>query len=114
MATIENNSTVKANRKYAFKKKDTKVDLTPMVDLVFLLITFFVFTTTMSRPTVMKVDMPFDNTTDSNPVCYSCALTALLCNEDVIKYYEGDFTTAEIQITNYDGIREVIPNIISL
>ncbi len=108
MATIENHQTNKPKRKNSFKKKDTKVDLTPMVDLGFLLITFFVFTTTMSTPTVMKVDMPFNNTTDSNPVCNSCALTVLLCNEDVIKYYEGDFTTAQIQTTSYDGIREVI------
>lgn len=108
MAAIENHQTIKPNRKISFKKKDTSVDLTPMVDLGFLLITFFVFTTTMSTPTVMNVDMPFDNTTITNPVCNSCALTVLLCNDDVIKYYEGDFTTAQIQTTNYDGIREVI------
>lgn len=108
MATIENQQTDKTNRKISFKKKNTRVDLTPMVDLGFLLITFFVFTTTMSKPTVMKVDMPFDNTVVNNPVCNSCVLTVLLCSDDIIKYYEGDFTNAPIQSTNYADIREII------
>lgn len=108
MATIENHQTNKPNRKISFKKKETKVDLTPMVDLGFLLITFFVFTSTMSRPTVMKVDMPFDQTIETNAVCNSCALTVLLCNDDIIKYYEGDFAAVQIQSTSYAGIREII------
>lgn len=108
MATIENYQAGKTNRQISFKKKNTRVDLTPMVDLGFLLITFFVFTSTMSKPTVMKVDMPFDKTTENSPVCNSCVLTVLLCNDDVIKYYEGDFSIAKVQSINYAGIREVI------
>ena len=108
MATTENYQGGKTNRQISFKKKSTSVDLTPMVDLGFLLITFFVFTTTMSKPTVMKVDMPFDKTAENNPVCNSCVLTVLLCNDNVIKYYEGDFANAEFQSTNYAGIRDVI------
>ncbi len=108
MAAIENHQSHKIKRQISFKKKNTRVDLTPMVDLGFLLITFFVFTTTMNKPTVMKVDMPFDKTTENNPVCNSCALTVLLCNDDVIKYYDGDFSTAQFQSTSYAGIRDVI------
>ena len=108
MAIIENYQAGKTNKQISFQKKNTRVDLTPMVDLGFLLITFFVFTSTMSKPTVMKVDMPFDKIAENSPVCYSCVLTVLLCNDDVIKYYEGDFATAEFQSTNYAGIREVI------
>lgn len=75
--------------KAAVCKKSTMVDLTPMVDLGFLLITFFVFTTTMATQTVMKVDMPIDKGDIRDDVCESCVLTVLLDKDNNIKYYEG-------------------------
>ena len=108
MAAIETGTNNKHNNKQHLKKKNTTVDLTPMVDLGFLLITFFVFTTTMAQPKVMKVEMPYDKTTIEDPVCNSCALTVLLAKNDAIQYYEGEFSTAQLYTTNYKDIRDII------
>jgi biopolymer transport protein ExbD len=87
MAEIETKRTAEKNKRV--NKKSTRVDLTPMVDLGFLLITFFVFTTTLATPRVMKLVMPDDMKGPDDPVCESCVLTVLLDQNDRIKYYEG-------------------------
>jgi biopolymer transport protein ExbD len=87
MAEIE---TKRSNeKKKRFNKKSTRVDLTPMVDLGFLLLTFFVFTTTMSTPKAMDLVMPYDKTPPGDEICESCVLTVLLDKGNRIKYYEG-------------------------
>jgi biopolymer transport protein ExbD len=108
MATIDNPASNRHQSGKRVVKKSTKVDLTPMVDLGFLLITFFVFTTTMATPTVMKVEVPFDQTTINDEICTSYVLTTVLCDNDQIKYYEGSIDTAEIKITDYKSIRQII------
>lgn len=88
MAEIE---TKRSNeKKKGINKKSTRVDLTPMVDLGFLLLTFFVFTTALSTPKAMDLMMPNDEViTENDPVCESCVLTVLLDKDNRIKYYEG-------------------------
>ena len=87
MAEIETKRS--AEKKKRFNKKSTRVDLTPMVDLGFLLLTFFVFTTTLTEAKAMELMMPYDKVKPDDKVCESCVLTVLLDKNNRIKYYEG-------------------------
>jgi biopolymer transport protein ExbD len=75
------------------KKLSTRIDLTPMVDLGFLLITFFMFTTTLAKPKTMEINMPYKDKNlqdeDKNKVKNSVALTVLLSKNHRVYYYEG-------------------------
>lgn len=91
------------------KKHSTRVDLTPMVDLGFLLITFFIFTTTVSQPTAMNLNMPKD-TKDKNldtKVKESGSLTLMLGKANVVYYYYGNDPT-KMQTTGYKAVRDII------
>ncbi|HVX26545.1 MAG TPA: biopolymer transporter ExbD, partial [Parafilimonas sp.] len=73
------------------KKASLRVDLTPMVDLVFLLISFFVFTTTLAKPTTMHLAIPDDrNNKDSSVAPVNKTLHLLLGANNNVFYYEGD------------------------
>ena len=96
------------------KKLSTRVDLTPMVDLGFLLITFFIFTTTMSQPTAMKLFLPkdTDKPEEQNKVKASGALTIMLGKGDGVYYYEGELLPdgSNFKSSNFKEIREEIIN----
>jgi biopolymer transport protein ExbD len=91
------------------KKLSTKVDMTPMVDLGFLLITFFIFTTTTALPTAMKLYLPkdVDKPEEQNKVKESGAFTILLGANDNVYYYEG-LDPTQLKATNFKGIRDEI------
>jgi biopolymer transport protein ExbD len=98
------------------KKLSTRVDMTPMVDLGFLLITFFVFTATMSSPTTLDLNMPKDikKQEDQTEVKESSVLTIMLGKADQVYYYEGklvvDATGNNFKQTTFKGIRDIIVN----
>ena len=98
------------------KKLSTRVDMTPMVDLGFLLITFFIYTTTMSTPNTTKLNMPKkdEDQTKQMEVVKSGLLTILL-GKDNVYYYEGEllpdgsnFMTSSFPTPENPGIRKVI------
>ena len=95
------------------KKLSTRVDLTPMVDLGFLLVTFFVFTTTMAQSTAMNMNEPNDkDTTQQMKVKNSGAMTILLGQKDQIYYYYGQLDantlSDQFKTSSYKEIRDLI------
>lgn len=118
MVQIESNSAERKGKSFARNRKQViSIDMTPMVDLGFLLVTFFVFTTTISKPTVTDLYMPKDpvNKNDSTKLIDDLALTLLLHNNNEVYYYHGTFDDAfrtnRIFKTNYsayDGIGKII------
>src|SRR4051794_40448578 len=85
--------------------KLVRVDLTPMVDLGFLLITFFILTTTMQQQEVIKLTVPKDSNIKM-PLEASTTLTFILETHDTVGYYDG--LAKEIKYANFGQMRSII------
>jgi biopolymer transport protein ExbD len=95
------------------KKNNPKTDMTPMVDLGFLLISFFVMTTEMSKPRIAPLNMPKEG--PPMPLGNSNALTVLLAGDENVYYYHGNWKDAvaankvvKTSLYSSNGIRKVI------
>lgn len=101
----------KKGGKVRSKKMSTRIDFTPMVDLGFLLITFFMLTTTLAKPQIMALVMPEKDVEiiDREPVKESKVLTLILGKDDKVYYYEG-ITDPKLDSTDFsaEGVRRVI------
>jgi biopolymer transport protein ExbD len=74
------------------KKLSTRVDFTPMVDLGFLLITFFMLATTLNKPQTMEIALPSKENSpkeEQTTIKASRAITILLAKGNAVYYYEG-------------------------
>jgi len=92
MAQLDTGGAQGGNGKKRAKKASTAIDMTPMVDLAFLLLTFFVLTSTFSKPKVLR--MIFPEKIDKNDPAMKApevknGLTILLTGDDKIYYYRG-------------------------
>ncbi len=99
------------------KKMDTRVNFTPMVDMMMLLITFFMLCTTLSKPQAMQLAMPSNDENmskeDKSVTKASYTITLFLGADDKIYYVEGlpDYENPEcIKETTWgkDGVRKLI------
>jgi biopolymer transport protein ExbD len=83
----------KKSKKKRAKKHPTEIDMTPMVDLMCLLITFFMLTTAFSKPKVMVITMP-EKDRQQDPkeaprIAAERTLNILLTGDDEVYYYKG-------------------------
>jgi len=105
------------------KRASTKVDMTPMVDLAFLLLTFFVLTSTFSKPKVMSLVYPAKPKPNEviPPAKVNNGITFLI-SEDKIYYYQGQFYTkgnpdgkpaTELKESNFgpSGLRKLLSDL---
>ena len=117
MAEIQQQSagTSKSGKRRA-KKMSTKIDMTPMVDLAFLLLTFFMLTTTFAKPYTMELAMPVKSNEPTN-VGAKKALTIILGKGHRVYYFSGLNAPQDkaapvptVQATTFaaDGIRQVL------
>lgn len=99
------------------KKQSTRVDMTPMVDLGFLLITFFMFTTTFSKPNVMDLGLPAkpkeNQKSPDTEIKLFNSISILLGRDDKVFWHQQDqssLTEENLNQTTFDreGIRKVI------
>ena len=87
-----------------------KVDLTAMVDLAFLLITFFMLTTSLSKPVAMDVAKPDEEPNVRQALPASRTMTILLGEHDKIGWYMGEAEFAKPLTATFSQIRQVILN----
>lgn len=101
----------KKGGKVRVKKSSTRIDMTPMVDLAFLLLTFFVMTTTLNKPQAMQINMPDKpKEGDEQPeVNEKNVLTLVLGEDDKVYWYIG-ITDPKVEVTDFSatGIRKVL------
>ncbi|GAA3967649.1 ExbD/TolR family protein [Mucilaginibacter dorajii] len=103
-------STPRSGAAHGRKKMNVRVDLTAMVDLAFLLITFFILTTTLQKTKAMDLAMPVNEGDEAVPA--SRSLTICLGKNNQVMYYLGELAKPIIAptLTNFNstGLRQTL------
>ncbi|MBP7499610.1 MAG: biopolymer transporter ExbD [Chryseobacterium sp.] len=117
MAEVQVKDSSGKGGKVRSKKQVPHVDLTPMVDLAFLLITFFMLVTTFNKPNVMDLGLPAKPKENQKPpdteIKLSNSLSIIIGKDNKIFYHQQDQAGLNDQTlleTNFDreGITKVI------
>ena len=91
------------------KLQTPRIDFTPMIDLGFLLITFFMYTTTLAKPATMEINMPSDSIDTPPTISAENTITLIATKEHKIAYYEGILSDADkMQECSFTGVRAVL------
>ncbi len=110
MAELDTSSGGGKKGKVRSKKQATKVDLTAMVDLAFLLITFFMLTTSLSKPQAMDIAKPDKDIKDVErlELRESQTMTILLGKNDKIAWYMGEAGKSAPTIEGFNDIESTL------
>lgn len=107
MAELDTSSGGGKGGKVRSKKQSTRVDLTAMVDLAFLLITFFMLTTSLSKPLAMdiaKPDKDDKNKDNKLELRESQTMTILLGKNNKVMWYMGEAGKSQPTVEGFSGI----------
>ncbi|WP_394676478.1 ExbD/TolR family protein [uncultured Sphingobacterium sp.] len=114
MAELNQKTQETGKKKIRSKKMAPKVDLTAMVDLAFLLITFFMLTTTLNKPSAMDIAMPDKSKSDveSSVLIDENRTATLILGEGKFMWYHGDFkkpiSSSKVPVDIENGLSGVI------
>lgn len=108
MAELDTSSGGGKGGKVRSKKQSTRVDLTAMVDLAFLLITFFMLTTSLSKPLAMDIAKPDKDEKNENKLelRQSQTMTILLGKKNQVMWYMGEAGKSTPNIEGFGAIRQ--------
>lgn len=111
MAEISESQGKEKGGKIRAKKMSTKIDMTPMVDLAFLLLTFFMLTTTFNKPVTMELILPEKpkDEKEKPEVNEKKVLSLVLGKDDKIYWYIG-ITKPDVEVTDFsaNGVRKIL------
>lgn len=113
MANVDMDSG-KGGKKSKPRRMNLRVDFTPMVDMNMLLITFFMFCTTLSTPQIMDIVVPTkDKSDDPTLLSDKKVITLILDEQNKIYYYAGmpnyeDYTSLKVTDFSDSGLRNIL------
>ena len=114
MAQLDTGGGNGKGKKSKQKKMNARVDFTPMVDMIMLLVTFFMLCTTLLKPQTMQITMPSDKDDikqeNKSQVQTDEAITIIIGKDNKLYYFEGKPSEAKLEETTYgkNGIRAVL------